>query len=153
MDSKELRIIRGKAMRWALPSRPIRHSWKRDCHLRGVDGLQLAFPAWEALNTYTDLERADKVKRLRRLRHGAIKKYSWSSFSQVFYPYQNIRSLRPSHWNCEGCSSWDDINGCWQDHGTILTCPEQGEEGLLADEEEVPGDRRPGHGTFDEAEY
>jgi hypothetical protein len=26
-----------------------------------------------------------------------------------------MRKIKPSHWTCESCPHWDDINGCWAD--------------------------------------
>ena len=28
---------------------------------------------------------------------------------------KSMRKIKPSHWTCESCSHWDDVNGCWAD--------------------------------------
>ena len=41
--------------------------------------------------------------------------------------------VRPNGYVCEGCPSWDDVNGCWEGHDEYCGWSEEYEE----DDDEV----------------
>ena len=41
--------------------------------------------------------------------------------------------MKPNPQNCEGCPSWDDINGCWKDIIDIWDCVFINEEDCMFD--------------------
>ena len=51
-----------------------------------------------------------------------------SAFSQFDFLGLYDPRMRPDTYSCEGCSDWDDINGCWAGNDTIVTCERMGEE-------------------------
>jgi len=41
----------------------------------------------------------------------------------------NVSDLvRPNSWDCEGCPSWDDVNGCWENRTEYCGWGEEDEE-------------------------
>ncbi len=40
--------------------------------------------------------------------------------------------IRPNHYACEGCSAWDEVNGCWND------CEEYCGENCISGSEDGP---------------
>lgn len=70
------------------------------------------------------------ITRLRDLRGKAMRLKKWSAFDNADFLGLNDPRMGPSCWNCEGCPSWDDINGCWRSHSSIALCGELGEDGL-----------------------
>ncbi len=47
------------------------------------------------------------------------------------------RVTRPNAQQCEGCASWDDVNGCWANVKDVDNCPRINDDGYYGDEEEL----------------
>ncbi len=46
--------------------------------------------------------------------------------------------ISPNSTQCEGCPSWDDVNGCWADVDDVDSCDKLNEDGYypFTDEDE-----------------
>jgi hypothetical protein len=42
---------------------------------------------------------------------------------------------KPNFYDCQECSHWDDVNGCWQDCKSVCCAGMLDEDGLIIEDE------------------
>lgn len=62
----------------------------------------------------------------------------WRSLVQIrpplFQKWRRINMIDPDAEHCEGCPSWDALNGCWMEIESTTRCPYTDKNGFYNEE-------------------